>query len=315
MHKLARPLSPKWEGLLEHAYFESLLETALSRGLIGRDFVEGVQMGCMELLALQCRRYTGGQSTSLPREQAEEILQSTVFTLGIWLKEFPGPQEALNALATGTAALAIGLQAGLSKIQIKAKATRQFYRLALKRMLDTDNALYNDTAYGGIPGFFKLYEPRFGAHAIHITADYPVLFYPQGFQGIEFIQRYLQALDYENRICRAFPAQALKAAFTRHALEYDTTVENLHANLCAVVLEAALACALAGDPIPGLSLSPAGQTRLAPALEAADPQALLLQAWDMALAGVALGPAPAAYARAAIVARAPEMAGEMRLLL
>ena len=41
-------------------------------------------------------------------------------------------------------------------------------------MVNTDNELYNGTAYGGMAGFFKLYEPRFGAHHIHITADYPL---------------------------------------------------------------------------------------------------------------------------------------------
>ncbi len=313
MPELARRTALRREDLAEGAYLESLLEAALAKALIDRAFVEHVQMGCMELLATQCARYTGGQSTSLPREQAEDILQSIVFTLGVWLKGYPEPQDALTALGQGSQALAEGLQAGLRRVQTKTRATRQFYRLAQRRMVNTDNELYNGTAYGGMAGFFKLYEPRFGAHHIHITADYPLLFYPEGYQGIEFIQLYIQRLDYENRFCRAFPARQIKAALTLHAIEYDTTVEDMHANLCAVILQAALACALCGEPITGLALSPAGRAKLADILKG-DAAARLPQALEGIVSEIAISAGAAKYVRQAVKQYAVDMASEMRLM-
>lgn len=314
MHELSRPAALRREELEQGAYFEALLQAGLARGLIDAAFVERLQMNCMELLALACRRYTGGQSTSLPREQAEDILQSIVFTLGVWLKDYPQPEDALAALGSGPAALAEGLEAGLRRVRIKARATRQFYGLAQKRRLDTDNYLYNATVLGGIPGFFKLYEPRFGSHRIHITADYPLLMPLTGFQGIEFIQLYAQRLDYENRFCRAFPARAAKAALTRHAIEYDTTVENLHANLCGVILQAALACALCECPLQGLVLSPTGRKRLSRMLAAGEAQALLPPALEAVLAQIRPDAGTTAYLREALWANLAELVDEMALL-
>ncbi|MEA5059455.1 MAG: DUF6179 domain-containing protein [Candidatus Pelethousia sp.] len=316
MHNLAPRGRLRREELAQQAYLESLLGTAFSKGLIDNAFYERVQLGCMELLAAHCRRYTGGQSTSLPRETAEDIFHAIVFSLGIWLKGYSEPEEALAALGGGTPALQEGLNAGFQKIQIKTRATRQFYRLAQGRLLETDNYVYNATAQGGIAGFFKLYEPRFGAHKIHITADYPLLLFPEGYQGIEFIQLYVQNLDYENRFCRAFPARAIKAAFTRHAIAYDTTVENLHANLCAVALQAALACALCDCPVENLALSFTGRERLAGLLaQKTERMTILSNALEAVLEQVAINKPAANYIRLALRLYAPAMAEEMQLLL
>lgn len=308
---LPRPVGKPQHGPGKGPYLEALLAWGLAEGLLSRAEVERAQAGCLSLLAAACKQYTGGQSSSLPRELAEEFLHSILFTLGVWLKGFPGPQEALAALKEG-----LDYPAGLKRVQTKTKAARQFWRLARPRFLDTANGFYNGTLLAAIPSFFKLYEPRFGAHRTHITADYPALLPPEG-EGVEFIQAYAQALDYENRFCQAFGAEPVKRALTLYSLEYDTTVQNLYANLAQVVLAAALGCAAAGEAPQGLALTPAGKRRLGAYLARADtapPAGFLLPALERVLEETGLPAGPAAYMRRAVGTLGPSLLQDLWLL-
>lgn len=299
------------EGPGKGPYLEALLAWGLAEGLVDRAGVERVQAGCLSLLAEACNQYTGGQSCSLPREQAEEILRSILFTLGLWLKGFSAPRDALAALGQG-----VDYAAGLRRVQSKTRAARQFWRLARRRFLDTGNELYNGTLLAAIPGFFTLYEPRFGAHRIHITADYPALLTPEG-EGVEFIQAYAQALDYENRFCLAFGAGPVKQALTLYAIEYGTTVQNLYANLAQVVLAAALGCVIAGEPPQGLVLPPGAKRRLGAFLarpDAAQPASFLLPALEGVMEGTGLPAGPAAYMRRAVVGQGLSLVQDLWLL-
>lgn len=234
----------------EKRYFEALLEIAVKRGAVSQDFFDSVVLSLLELLALRCKNYSGVENSSVRTETAQELLQSAVFTIGIRLKELDTPEAALEELEKTP--LEEIYKAGYGKLQAMIKSTRRFYAAVCRNSIRTENYFYNSTLFGGIRGFFKLYNPDFAAHSLCITADYQTMCYPQGYRGIEFIRKYLTDFFYENIFCLAFDAQAVKKALTLYAVNYCDTVRDGAFNLFEVVFSAALACAVGGESITAL---------------------------------------------------------------
>ena len=247
----------------ERNYLPSLLGAALDKKQIGEETVQKLQGSLLNVLAVRCREYTGGKSGSVRTATAEGILQSIVFTIGIWLKEFDEPDAALHALLQTGAGEAYG--AGLQRLRKIVRSTRTYYELMKRQSIYTDNYAYNATLTGGITGFFQLYNPEFFAQELHITADYPVALFPEGYQGIEFIRLYLQRWKWENSFCRAFPSGSVKRALTLYAIACCDTVENMMGNLFEIVLSAALSCAVS-EEAAGLEPTAKGKAAVKKAL-------------------------------------------------
>lgn len=244
----------------ERRYLESLLEAALTMEMVGSAFIEKVRFSLLDLLALKCRKYNGIDSSSVRTEVAEDIMKSIVFTVGIWLKDIKEPDDALQSLSeTG---IHKGFDIGFKKLKNMVKSTRMFYSIVLNNNISTENHIYNATINGGIPGFFKLYNLEYGAHKIHITADYPVCFYPDGYQGIEFIRLYLQNIHYENQFIRMFDKTATRQCFALYAINNNENIRDIYMNLYEAVLSAALACAAAGEDISELKLTERGKEKI-----------------------------------------------------
>lgn len=256
----------------ERRYLESLAAAALEAGLVGPGFLQGLRLRLLALLELLCNKYTGGASSSLPQETAQELSESALVALGAWLKGFEQPPQALKALAA--ADLAEGWRLGCRRLEAQLRSAKSFYSVVLHGRIRVGNECYDSTLLGGIPGFFRLYDPLFGAHRLHITADYPVCFWPEGWQGVEFIRLYLQNFKYENDFMALFPPQRLQRCLSFYAACCGEPLPLLNANLYLIALAAALACLAAGTPPRELRCAGAGKAPLLRAL-AGGPETLL----------------------------------------
>ena len=241
------------ECLDERRYFDALLSVSLDHGLLTQNDLLRMQGEFLALLSQTCETYTGGSGSSVPVETAEELSRSLLFTLGIWLKEFPDPEDALHALLETS--LAEGYRRGSLKLIIQLRSTQQFYRQVMKHRIPTENELYNSTLRDGIPAFFERDRPAFTSHRISITADYPPLLYPQGYQGLDFIRLYLGRIHSEDLLCQAFETRAVSRVLSLHAIDYGETVKSMVCNLCEPVLACALACGLGGGELYSLTFS------------------------------------------------------------
>lgn len=232
------PSSLLQRGLLdERRYVQSLLDNARTLAMIDDAWIGQFHRKLRSLLLDKCRAFTGGRSDSVRRETAVSIGESILFTLGVQLKRFE-PVEALAMLQNDD--LGRCFQEGRALVDRMVQSAELLHRSELRHPLPVENDLLRDTLTGGIAGFFKLYNPEYGAQEIHITADYPTLSYPQGWQGIEFIRRYLDGLVLENRFLRLFPSAAVHRCLSLYALRNDSTL----GALCDNLFEITLACAL-----------------------------------------------------------------------
>jgi hypothetical protein len=240
----------KREALNSEFYFQSLLEQAHAAGMLSDSQLEGIQFDCLALLAKQTEKYNRGSSSSIQVEAAQNLLTSIMFTIGVWLKTYPNPDEAVAALQKG--GVSTLFQKGVERIERLIKSSKTLHSLITKNLVQTPNEFYRSTIVDGIKGFFKLYRPEFAAHETHITADYPISHRMERLMGIEFIHKYLECVYYENLFCAQFSAEDV-----HHLLcGYDEHYEQMLINIYELVLLAAMGCILSGRDCRQLELVP-----------------------------------------------------------
>lgn len=232
----------------EH-YLSSLLQQAYAQALLTGQQAEAVQMDCLTILAHQIQLYTGADSSSVRAEEAEGILESVLFTVGICLKEYNDPDDAAEALLReGAQALFVR---GRARIDRLLKTTRLLHAQIARHLLETPNVFYRSTLVDGVAGFWRMYRPDFAAQDSHITLDYPLLCPVSDLVGIELIRGCLERFDCENQFCLCFSAKAIHRLMCGLPVDY----RQLPLNLCEPVLTAALGCVLSGKSIRPLSLT------------------------------------------------------------
>lgn len=242
--------------LSDEHYFQSLLEKACIAQLLSEAELEKIQFDCLVLLAKKTEQFNSGDSSSIRIEKAQDILTSIMFTIGVALKAYPSPDDAVSAVQS------IGVESiyteGRKRIGILVDQTRKQQLLLVSHLLQTKNDFYSATIVDGINGFFKLYDADFAAQEIHITADYPVYNKTKRLLGIEFIMQYLKQLYFENMFCTHFFHDDI-----HHLLcGYDERYENLLMNIYEPVLASALGCILADTPKNLLKITPEIQALL-----------------------------------------------------
>jgi len=244
------------EKLSDEFYFQSLLEQGYSKGLFTDSDIERLQYDCLAFLAHKVERFNAGDSGSIRVEKAQDILASNMFTIGLWLKTYQNPDDAIMAIRNEQ--IAELYQKGRKRIGTMVAVTNAVHSKILQQLVDTKNVFYDATIVDGIKGFFKLYYPDFGAHEIHIAADYPIYNAIPKLAGIEFIHAYLNAIYYENRFCLNFSPDDI-----HHLLcGYEENYQDLLMNIYEPVLTAAIGCVLAGTDAHTLDISENGAVYL-----------------------------------------------------
>lgn len=239
----------KREELSETDYVTSLMNTAHERGIISNSELKDIGQKILELLIHRIKIYTGVENSSVSSDIAENIMHSNLYTVGIYLKRF-SPDDGINEMINKNF---IDMYVdGKKLIYRKIKVAKSLYYKVIKTKLFTENETYNSTLVGGISGFFKIYDPEFEAYNIKITADYPLYNNIIGkYDGIEFIEKYLQSISYENELCNTFLPEDIESLLTRYSTEY----RNLIINVFQLVLIECVGCVIGEEECIKLKVS------------------------------------------------------------
>lgn len=217
------PILP--ERLNSRYYFQSLIEQAHLCGLLSDQELSKIQTELVIVLAVQTDKWSQGKSSSIPTEKAQELLTSAAFVIGVQLKTYQTPENAVEALKAEP--LKSLFEKGLKLVQRKITISRHRQKRITAHLLNTPNVYYRSTIVDGINGFFKLYRPQFSAQEIHITADYPTYLGRPNFDGIEFIERYLRCIEAENEFCMHFAPQDIHHLLCGLTQDYRSIPMNL----------------------------------------------------------------------------------------
>ncbi len=228
------------ESLNEEFYFQSLTQQAYKKGLLSEGDIERLQYECLNLLAYKTERYNAGDSSSIRVEKAQSIMASILFTIGLWLKTYPGPDDAVSALLSEPVEELY--QKGRKRINKLLRSTKALHAKLLHELIETPNVFYASTLVDGILGFFKLYDPDYAAQEIHIMADYPLFNPIPRLAGIEFIKAYVTGAYYENQFCGRFSAEYIHNVMrsgvkSYEGLGYEELLVNIYGHVLAAELK------------------------------------------------------------------------------
>ena len=240
----------KREKLDERNYFKTLIEAAFEEQMIIEDDIVNFQMQILQLMDEIVYKYNGVDSSSIRKEIMEDISNSNIYTISIYLKSFRNPDEAIKSIKEQ--GLEIAYQEGRKKIDKMLNIIRLMYIKVKQNKLNIENDTYNDTINGGIQGFLKIYNPDFKAQDMKITADYPLYNNLIGkLEGVEFIKEYLSSIYLENLFCKKFSEEKIKYLLYGYSQDY----KELIINIFEIVLLEVIACKLVKRDVQDLSIS------------------------------------------------------------
>ncbi|MDF2541483.1 MAG: hypothetical protein K0S47_1201 [Herbinix sp.] len=231
-------------------YFQSIFQEACNTNLISEQEAKRIQMELVTLMTKQVERYTNDESSSVPVEKAQEILQSICYGIGIQLKKSIDTNDSINQLKKSNLS-ELYIKGLLDMNSIYGKGKELLENLQHNR-IKTENIAYHDTLFVGIPKFFHDYNMEFGAHDNPGFVDYPLCNPVEHRLGIEFIYEYLIRLTEENIFCKRFPAVEMEQLLYC----YDKESIHLLVNLYELVITNALGCELTGQIQPTLQMRP-----------------------------------------------------------
>jgi hypothetical protein len=215
---------------------------------------EIVQSKILKLLERQVAMYTGGSSSSVPVETAQELLQSLIMTLG---KAIKSPQELvncdLNELISG----------GRAVLERQVYDAQQLWQKVCLSAPEFGSISLRDTLKC-IGGFFNRYDLRYFAHHLPCDIDYQLcLPVPESLLGVDYLTEYLRRLLAENFILRKFEQKAVLRLLERFFPDF----RGLLVNLCEPVIADALGLVLIGKKPYELEISDADLKAIAAVFE------------------------------------------------
>lgn len=210
-------------------------ETFLARAGLNAEESEQFRTGLLWALADQLGRYTAGQSSSVPEEAAENVLESMLYCVSVELSFQPDPAAALRVVLPDEL-----FRRGCERVKGMVSDLKVLYREVLKTRIPTGLIVYNDTLDGAIPAFFKSYDPEYAAHengALTGFPDYPLLCDDKSRGGILYMKHYLEQLLRENRFCERYRKNYIRAVLTLHGQKHRLDYREMIVNIPELLLE------------------------------------------------------------------------------
>jgi hypothetical protein len=201
------------------------------------------------LLEIRVKRYTMGESSSIPVEKAQDIYESICFCIGVYLKSSENYNEATKQLKeTDIQSL---FEKGQLEVKRKMAIGQKLYSMAISSKINIQNDSYNDTLKE-IKTFFQKYDYNFMAHEIPCSIDYQLCIpIEDTYKGIEYINEYLRRIIIENEFCNRFDEKNIISLLKVYCPNY---IEQL-INIYDPILTNAIGRAIVGGNITNLNIT------------------------------------------------------------
>lgn len=180
------------------------------------------QVRFLRLLERRTAIHTMGDSTSVPRYVAADLLRSICFVLGIDPDRPEIPRRLL------TVDLEDEYRRRLVDIERRVKAAEQLWRDVCATMPLIENIALRDTLKN-LGAVFKWYDYRSMAHEIPVMIDYPLCHpVPETLLGIDYIEEYLRRLMIEAELLARFEVDKIQRVLAAAYGDYIEPLVNLY---------------------------------------------------------------------------------------
>ena len=213
----------------------------------------GLRERLYPLLRRLVLQFTSGESSSVPVEAAQALLESLLFCLEQGLQA--GGKDWRALLSEDPEEV---YRAGLRLLEDKLAYGERLWQEVCANLPPVENRSMLDTLRS-IGGFWRRYDCRYAAHEIPCDIDYQLcLPVPETLQGVDYVNAYLERLDGENRLLCRFPKDALEPVLNSYCRDY----RGLLVNLYEPAVTNALGRVLLGETLDTLVISPEDCGRL-----------------------------------------------------
>ncbi|MCR4807097.1 MAG: DUF6179 domain-containing protein [Lachnospiraceae bacterium] len=166
--------------------------------------------------------YTRGESTSVTYEAAQHLMEAVLYCIRE-AEQISGTQLK----SAGSMDARSMYEAGFREVNAKVERTKEKYKALISSFSSYGNRNLNDTVLKAIPGFFKLYSPRFSPQDTIITMDYPTTVPVEGKTGIDAIEEYVDRIAEEQRFLASFPPGYVESVLRSYTPDYRDHFFNL----------------------------------------------------------------------------------------
>ena len=220
-------------------YTLSLLREAEKVGLITAEEEETLKAKIFNGLAGVIDEYTEGKSTSVSNDKANELMSSLLYNIDAYLISFKDPMKAFSELQNKTVSYLFDAGSAALK-RVMTDCTAILFNNKKNRLPGATD-IYNKALDEDIRAFTKAYNIRFGAHRNSVVPRYKTALAPRG-SGIVRLKKYLTNMLIENRFCRCYDSEEVKAVIAfevMRAEDMESDVGNLYIPIliCAVICQ------------------------------------------------------------------------------
>ncbi|MGE5450029.1 MAG: DUF6179 domain-containing protein [Methanomassiliicoccales archaeon] len=273
-HSIANISSLRVQALNPNQYLLSLLQEAYFAELISQPEMNNIQGQIMEVLKDIIIRSTGGESSSVRTETAQNLLNSVLYCLDAYCMSFATPEECILALKNSD--LKVMHEKGRALVQSWVKETKLLYYEVKATRVDTTLIAYNDTIDEAIPDFFSGYNVLYNAHDIMASIDYQLASGDLSSTGVLYIRQYLENLKMENQFCLLFSKSDITRLLKSYGRVYRINYQEFLLNIFEIVLSNAVFSVMSGNKASKLIVPSSAINRLQKMLENLDASEIIL---------------------------------------
>lgn len=198
------------------------------------------------IVARLAHKMTGGESTSITYEKAQQLMEAVLYCIREWECEQEGAaqigsqmhvakpfqreqQESEGQLIQRGQRISAeqAYELGLACVTKKVKLSLALYNKMMETFDSYGNHCLQDTIVKGIPEFFKWYDVKFAPQDTILTLDYPVQEDLRKYTGVDAIWEYLCCIRQEQRYLGKLPRNFVVESLKSYCEDYEDMIENL----------------------------------------------------------------------------------------
>ncbi len=188
-----------------------------------------VNYGAEELVpivAYLAGKLTGGDSTSITYEKAEQLMQAVLYCISEWENDRE-PYDGGGKPAAGNVTARQAYELGYQRVVDKVKRALALYHEILEDFDAYGNRCLQDTIIKDMPEFFRRYDPRFAPHETNLILDYPVHKEIYRYSGVDAVWEYLSGIRQEQIFLGRFDKGYVMETLWSHSPDYMEMIENI----------------------------------------------------------------------------------------
>lgn len=224
------------------AFTATLAQEALRAGLLSDTDMNRIQEQLLALLRAQIQTVTRGESSSIPAEAADELMDGIGYCVDRALQSAASLDESAALLRTES--IEALYRRGADQLNALARACEGLLARVRSTRVKTVNTGYNIALDDSFPQTLRSWKSNPHPHDFVMIAEFPPAV-ESGLSGIPELHARLTALALENRFCARFAGQ-LDALLVNYARQNHVSPADAYVNLFLMLLQNLLLCRLLG---------------------------------------------------------------------